>query len=580
MANQVPWSIEPVVVAPQTAPLRRRIVGVLMLVSVVPLLLTGTGLWLALAPTVTQQNIDLQRTLVDAHGALIDHFLTDRLHALELLGNSSAYSSLEDPELIANAYQLLNANLPGAFVDLGLVTADGRHAAYFGPYALLESNYADSEWFAAVMARGSFVSDAFLGARQVPHSIVAVRIGHGDSPWILRATLNDYELAALVLRAAVGPTTEAYVVNAAGVLQTPSRTASVLARSSLEMMGPYAGARATTVNVDGVRTIRVTRWLNQDRWLLVVEQPEAEVTAPVRRAFGLGAVVALAGLLVVLIAIWLATLHLTNRIDRANAERDALSRDLLRSAKLASLGELATGLAHEINNPLAIMVAEYTNVADDIHELSMPEEQRRSILGTIERCQRQVNRCSAITSKMLQFGRRAEPCLQPTALAPVIREVATLMDRQAAKRGIALSLSVADNLPPIVLDANELEQVLVNLIYNSVHAIAGVGRIVVSAERHDNEVTLAVKDTGHGIPPENMERVFQPFFTTKPPGQGTGLGLSVCYSIVRGWNATIDVDSTVGRGTTVSIHLPLKPDADVQAMPASTATPPNGELAP
>jgi two-component system NtrC family sensor kinase len=229
-------------------------------------------------------------------------------------------------------------------------------------------------------------------------------------------------------------------------------------------------------------------------------------------------------------------------------------RAFTRSAKLASVGELATGLAHEINNPLAIISAEQTNISDLLDEI--PDTQLRDqLLESVRRIKGQVGRCGTITGKMLQFGRNRDSSLEPTELAPRIDEIAGLLERQAAVRNVTIRTQLEARLPKVLLDPVELEQVLVNLINNSFQAMPDGGEIRVRGAVNDREVQLEVQDDGHGMPSEVRERAFEPFFTTKPVGQGTGLGLSVCYGIVGSWGGRLEMESQLGRGTIVRIRL-------------------------
>jgi two-component system NtrC family sensor kinase len=297
--------------------------------------------------------------------------------------------------------------------------------------------------------------------------------------------------------------------------------------------------------------------LNDGQWLLVVQQPEREILAPVTRAVVVGAAIAAVALAFVGLTIVLVTTSLTRRVKRADQQRDRMHTDLLRSAKLASLGELATGLAHEINNPLATIGAEQTNLADLTGELELAPEVRRQFEQSIDRCKRQVARCGSITAKMLQFGRNTGTELRATAVEPVLREIALLLTSRTRTRNVALRLEIEPGLPPAWLDANELEQVLVNLVNNSTDAIPRGGTIVIAAARDADHVLLTVRDDGCGIAPEHLDNVFQPFFTTKPPGEGTGLGLSIVYGIVRGWGGTIHAESVPGQGTTMAVRIPI-----------------------
>ncbi len=305
---------------------------------------------------------------------------------------------------------------------------------------------------------------------------------------------------------------------------------------------------------------QVTTWINDDHWLLVVQQPEEEILAPVSQAVMVGGLIAALALVLVGVATVVLTSGLVHRVEEADRDRDLMYADLLRSAKLASLGEMATGLAHEINNPLAIIGAEQTNLADEVDALGLASDTVGALTKSIDRCKRQVARCGEITAKMLQFGRKTETVLRATAVEPLLREVGLLLDRRVRGRNAQLEIEVMPDLPEAWLDANELEQVLANLVNNALDALQRGGAITISARMEDSMILLQVHDDGSGIRPEDLDRIFQPFFTTKPVGQGTGLGLAVVYGIVRGWGGTIHAESAVGRGTTMSIRVPLASD--------------------
>jgi len=326
----------------------------------------------------------------------------------------------------------------------------------------------------------------------------------------------------------------------------------------------HEGLRTERLILNGEPTLQATTWLNDRRWMLVVRQSLAEIRAPITSALRWGGLVIALATAVVAGTVILATRHLTRQIDVAIAQRDQLSRELLRSAKLASLGELATGLAHEINNPLAIISSERTNLTDLISELGAPPAVKDELTSSIERIRRQIERCSSITGKMLRFGRHAESAPARVDLVPRLSEIVALLQKQAAIRNVDLDLRLAPDLPPVAADPTELEQVMVNLITNSFQALPGGGRIQIRARSEGSgKVVLTVSDNGCGISEEDLEQIFQPFFTTKPVGQGTGLGLSVCYGLVSNWGGTITAQSRLGEGTTMSIHLArFEPDGE------------------
>jgi two-component system NtrC family sensor kinase len=542
--------------------LRRRIVTALLVVSAVPFVLLGGGAWIVFRDLAIERTLTLHRAMLRAHASAIDLYLAEQVRTLETIARTHRLETLATQDGLARVFAVLTAVHPDRFVDLGVIDAAGRHLAYVGPYDLLDRRYGDTEWFRTVAARGTIVSDVFLGYRRVPHSVVAVRRQDGSRWWILRATLDSRRLDDLVRALQVGREGDVFVVNRGGRYQTAPREGAVLDRSPLAAADLDADAPERRVRTAHGTLRRVATALNGGQWLLVVQQPEREILAPVTRAVAVGAVLTGAALALVVLTIVVVTSRLTRRVERADRERDRMYADLLRSAKLASLGELATGLAHEINNPLATIAAEQTNLADLSDQVALPESVRQAFDRSIARCRHQVARCAAITAKMLQFGRPTDTALRPTAVEPVLREIAALLDRRTRASGVTLALAVAPDLPPARLDANELEQVLVNLVNNAIDATAVGGTIAVAAAREGDHLLLTVQDDGCGIAPEHLDRVFQPFFTTKPPGKGTGLGLSVVYGIVRGWGGTLQADSTPGQGTTMAVRIPLADAAD------------------
>jgi two-component system NtrC family sensor kinase len=552
-----PWKVGDSVDGRFTGWLRWRIVAALLLVSAVPFILVGSGAWLVFRNLAIEQTLGMHRTMARAHAAAVDVYLEEQLRTLELIARTNSLEELRNPETLSDVFGAVASVHENGFVDLGVIDAQGRHLAYVGPFDLMDRSYRDAEWFQTVMAEGSIVSDVFLGYRQSPHSVVAVRQASEEGWWILRATLDNRTLYSLVHSLEVGNEGDVFIVNRGGLYQTPPRSGDVLSQSSFSDPAVHTDTRDW--REAGVRgfTRSVTTWLNDNRWLLVVQQREAEILAPVRRAVSEGAGIAAAALLLVGLATILITSRLIRRVEVADSQRDLMYHDLLRSAKLASLGEMATGLAHEINNPLAIISAEQTNLGDEVADLDIPVDVREVMNDAIGRCKRQVERCGNITAKMLQFGRKTDTLLQPTRLEPVLREIGMLLERRARANNAELRLLVEPDLPAAWLDANELEQVLANLVNNALDAMEKGGLITISARREGEGMLLEVSDDGCGIGPQDLDRIFQPFFTTKPVGQGTGLGLAVVYGVVQGWGGSVQAESVLGTGTKFTIRIPL-----------------------
>ncbi|TBR23925.1 HAMP domain-containing protein [bacterium] len=231
--------------------------------------------------------------------------------------------------------------------------------------------------------------------------------------------------------------------------------------------------------------------------------------------------------------------------------------DLVRAGKLAAIGELASGVAHEINNPLSTMgvccqsLSARAASADlrRVPELAdFPE-----YLAAIEE---EIGRCKKITSGLLDFARRREPSRAPVQLNEVIRAALPLAGLRPGGAADAVELSLDEDLPPVFGDRDQLHQVFVNLLMNAMDSTPPGGRIRVLSQGHGGRVLARVVDEGPGVPPDSFERVFEPFYTTKRPGKGTGLGLAICRRIVESHEGTITAARAPGAGAEFSVELP------------------------
>ncbi|WP_233248521.1 sensor histidine kinase [Desulfonatronum sp. SC1] len=252
---------------------------------------------------------------------------------------------------------------------------------------------------------------------------------------------------------------------------------------------------------------------------------------------------------------------------RESLAMETMSEQFIEAGKMASIGELAAGIAHEINNPVAIMVEEAGWMEDLLQEDAEMADSRnfdelRRALGQIRT---QGARCKDITHKMLSFARKSDPRMQEVHLAAMIRDVGALSENHARYANARIELNLAEDLPSITASASEIQQVLLNLFNNALDALEGKGgAITVTTRKVGDAAEIAVADTGMGIPKANLSRIFDPFFTTKPVGKGTGLGLSICYTIIKNMGGDITVASQINVGTTITIRLPLTKDQKKQ----------------
>jgi two-component system NtrC family sensor kinase len=231
-------------------------------------------------------------------------------------------------------------------------------------------------------------------------------------------------------------------------------------------------------------------------------------------------------------------------------ERKAMERQIRQADKLASIGQLAAGVAHEINNPLATLLT-YCYLMKRQLPGGAPA------LDKVDVMIQEITRCSRIVRGLLDFAREDQPDKKPADINAILRVTFELVGSQAAFHNVEVAWDIAPDLPMIMVDASQMKQVLMNIIINAVEAMPGGGKLTLGSRFVAGRVEIYVSDTGLGIAQENLTRIFDPFFSTKKSGQGTGLGLAVSYSIIERHGGEIEVSSEKGRGTSFTIRLPV-----------------------
>jgi signal transduction histidine kinase len=242
-------------------------------------------------------------------------------------------------------------------------------------------------------------------------------------------------------------------------------------------------------------------------------------------------------------------------INRMLDELQARQEQLLQSRKMAAVGSLTSGIAHELNNPLNNISLTVETLLDDFEDTD--DVQKKKLLQDIFT---QVQRAGATVRNLLDFTRKDQPVFTRIPVREVLEATLRLVGNEMALAKVVAELDVPPDLPPVTGNPRNLEQVFLNLFVNAIQAMPNGGKLGISAAREDDAVRVAVTDTGPGIPEEHLEKIFEPFYTTKEAGEGTGLGLSVSYSIVEKHGGRLEVASEPGQGTTFSVVLPLAPE--------------------
>jgi len=248
-------------------------------------------------------------------------------------------------------------------------------------------------------------------------------------------------------------------------------------------------------------------------------------------------------------------LSLNDRLNASIKQLEQTQKQLIQSEKMSALGGLSASVAHEINNPLAGVLV-YAKLMS--RKLASGNIDKEEFAVNMKKIEDAVSYCSKIVRSLLDFARQTEPTLKPINVKDIIEQVITLVGHQADIKHVKISRSEAKNLSPILADFGQIQQVFVNLMVNAIQATGEGGQITITTEQTaDGFVKISFMDTGTGISPENIKKLFTPFFTTKGEVKGVGLGLSVSYGLVERHNGKIEVASELGKGSTFTVLLPV-----------------------
>ncbi len=516
--------------------------------------------------------------LVLKHQQQVAAFLRETAAELRVLAEIAPFDDFADDRRLAAMLSTMQHEHGGVFVDLGLVDASGALVSYAGPFRLGRADYAEAPWFQAARKGDVTVSDVFLGLRGLPHFVVAVRVPHAGRDYLVRAAIDFAAFNRFVENIAQGATGQAFIINSRGELQTTPRRAPRLDAPFLReriWAGPggvpaQAGDQPLVFTHDdpesGRQILYVASVFKDGQWALVYQQDEADAFPALYRTRLLAILIVVFGGIGILAACWVLARRMVSRVAAADAERDLLNDQVIEAGKLASVGELAAGIAHEINNPVAIMMEEAGWVSDILadDDRDTPEnmtEMRRAL----DQIRQQGARCKEITHKLLSFARKTDERIKELDLNELVAEMAELSEKRARYVNVHIATDLGGNLPHVAGSPSELQQLVLNLVNNAMDAMEkNGGDLTLSTRLAGDRVVLTVSDTGHGMPKAVAARIFEPFFTTKAVGKGTGLGLSICYGIVKKLGGEITVESAPEQGATFRVFLPSagKPGED------------------
>ncbi len=544
--------------------LTRKIKILILVVSFFPMCLT-TGVLLYRFDTAYTEKIQAHISeLVQRHAQNIDTFLYEKLGNIRSLADQ--FDPQQDrPDLFLSVHMKRLKNEYGdVFTDLGIVDENGIQTAYHGPFKLENADYSNAPWFLNAKGKSCYISDVFAGLRGHPHFIIAVSVPGTLS--LLRGTVNFGRFNDLVENLHLGTTGVAYILNGRGKLQTKADIridpGIVLDLSRTGTSGPEGSAVMAQQDASGNRYLFAVARLTQIDWRVVFRQDVRDAFHDLHKTQLVAAAIFFTGCIAIVLVAFTLPRYMVGLISKADKKNEEMTRQVVESGKLAAIGELAAGIAHEINNPVAIMVEEAGWIGDLLSEEDLKASGNQAEYNrALSQIHTQGKRCKEITRKLLSFARKGDAPAGDVKVNESILEMVSLTGQMARYSNIIIETQLQEQIPDIRISASELQQVMLNLINNAVDAMARTGgtiKIETAVRSLEKPyLFISVQDTGPGIPKENLGRIFDPFFTTKAVGKGTGLGLSICYGIIRNMGGRIEVTSQAGQGARFDIWIPF-----------------------
>lgn len=502
------------------------------------------------------------------HRDMIDSFLNEQSGIVKLLAENHSYENLSKKDHLLKLFNNVQSQ-SSAFIDIGIFDSKGNHVAYAGPFNLEGKNYINEYWFQMVKKKGFFISDEFLGFRQVPHFVIAVKKQDNSREWYLRATINTHSFNALVDNIKIGKTKQAYIINRKGVLKSmvgkKDSTGEVIDYiNSIEKSKDYTPSIFFGGGLFDLKFIYCAVPLTKTNWALILRQETIDAYFPLFMAALVSFLIILSGGTIVVVAGFIMASNMANRLRIANTQKREMKTQLIIAGKLAEVGEMSTGIAHEINNPLQIIKSETAMMDETIKDIektdiSKTKEEFFVLKDCLDQIKLQITRCAKITRGLLTFARKNETSLEEFSLEQTIPSIVHMVDEKARVENVKIIQEIENDLPLMKSDSGQLQQVVLNLLNNSIYALKGRpdARIRISIQKENNDAVIIFQDNGCGFKKEDLEKAFVPFFTTKPVGEGTGLGLSTVYGIVKGLGGDMTLTSEYGQGATFHIRIPF-----------------------
>ncbi len=488
----------------------------------------------------------------------ISFSLINRQSALDFIIQDNSFKELNDVHRLTTILTNLKSSF-GEFVDIGVINEEGIQTTYVGDYNLEGKNYSAQSSFQKVVEQGMYISDVFMGFRNKPHFVIALKYtNEDDSFYVLRTTIDTDHFGDLLSNLELSGMGDAFIINHEGIIQTSSRIhGNVLEKISMPV--PEYSERTMAMEYTDKKnktSIVAYSYIPDTKFILMIIKDKTALMKSWRATKSI-LILFLAGSITIILAVILSmTTFLVNNMYYADKKRSQAMHRIEYDNKLATIGRLAAGVAHEINNPLAI-INEKAGLIKDMFTYQNKYSDDQRLIGLVDSIISSVSRCGSITHRLLSFARHMEVSIQSVDIKKLITDVLGFMGKEAEYRSIQIIIDIPDNLPFMECDRGKMQQIFLNLINNAFAAMGSEGVLKIEAKEKDKDFcTITVTDNGCGIAENDLNLIFEPFFTKKSDQGGTGLGLSITYRLIEEAGGYIKVKSEMGKGTSFMVTLP------------------------
>ena len=541
--------------------LKRNIIIIMMLITILPLAAMIIINFFQYRSHLKNQIIAPLYAMADKTRHSFELFLEQRLAIIRFISTAYSFEVLSNEQNIKKILISLKKEGEG-FIDISLINSQGELVSYAGPYSLLGKNYSEQVSFQETQIKGQYISNVFLGYRKYPHIVIAVQhLADNGKNWILRATIDTDFFDNLLSSMSLPRQTDAFLVSKDKILQTNSLYyGNTLEKCLLQL--PNVNFRSNSIegtDYENRDIIIISSAFSMADYILVIVQPQSVALKSWYALKTEMLIIFLMSITIIIFAILKMTTIMVKRIKTSDEQRENVLGELQHAQKLSSIGRLAAGVAHEINNPLAI-INEKAGLMSDLIGFTKEFNKKSKFIDLTNSILNSVVRCRKITHRLLGFSKRIDIKIEPINMNHIINEVLDFLEKDILYRKIDTNLILSDSLVSIQSDHGQIEQILVNLLTNAFAAVEDYGLIEIKTKNIKNSgIKVTISDNGCGIPNNVIKNVFDPFFSTKKD-KGTGLGLSITYGIIKKLGGKISVDSKIGKGSIFTFELPEKPN--------------------